>query len=85
MHTPTIMLEGSTSAEVIRDGINGFLTPNDELLYARRVQYLLEHPDTIYQVGHRASETIARSWENVVEEVILRYRDIIKAYHAKNR
>lgn len=85
MHTPTIMLEGSTSAEVIRDGVNGFLTPNDELLYARRVQYLLEHPDTIYQVGHRASETIARSWENVVEEVILRYRDIIKAYHAKNR
>ena len=84
MHTPALMLQESTAAEVILPDVNGFLTPNDLQAYADRITYLMEHPEILAKVGKRASVTIARSWENVIEEVILRYRDIRQSYKLKH-
>ncbi len=84
MHTPALMLQESTAAEVIQKDKNGFLTPNDVQAYADRISYLIENPQILQRVGDRASTTIARSWENVIEEVILRYRDIQTGYKLKH-
>lgn len=84
MHTPALMLQESTAAEVIQPDVNGFLTPNDVQAYADRIVYLMEHPDLLRKVGNKASSSIARSWENVIEEVILRYRDIQQSYKLKH-
>ena len=81
MHTPSLMLQDRTAAEVIRSGENGFLTANNTKEYADRIVWLMEHPALLQQVGVKASETIARSWENVIEEVIQRYEDIKKNYN----
>ena len=81
MHTPSLMLQDSTAAEVIRSGENGFLTANNTKEYADRIVWLMEHPALLQQVGVKASESIARSWENVIEEVIQRYEDIKKNYN----
>ena len=81
MNTPSLMLQDSTAAEVIRSGENGFLTANSTKEYADRIVWLMEHPALLQQVGVKASETIARSWENVIEEVIQRYEDIKKNYN----
>ena len=78
------MLQESTAAEVITPDVNGFLTPNDVRAYANQISYLMEHPDILTRVGDKASKTISRSWENVIEEVILRYRDIQQAYKLKH-
>ena len=78
------MLQESTAAEVIQPDVNGFLTPNDLQQYADRIVYLMHHPDMMAKVGHKASTTISRSWENVMEEVILRYRDIQQSYKLKH-
>lgn len=84
MHTPALMLQESTSAEVIEPEVNGFLTPNDKQIYADRIVWLMEHPEILTKVGDKASTTIARSWENVMDEVILRYKDIEKSYCLKH-
>ena len=84
MHTPALMLSESTAAEIIQPDENGFLTPNDLQAYADRISYLIEHPDILRRVGKKASTTISRSWENVIEEVILRYRDIQETYKLKH-
>lgn len=84
MHTPALMLAESTAAEVIRPDVNGFLTPNDVQAYADRISYLLEHHDVLEAVGKTASNTIARSWEDVINEVILRYKDIQQSYKLKH-
>ena len=84
MHTPALMLQDSTAAEIIQPDINGFLTPNDIHMYADRISYLIAHPDILRKVGNTASTTIARSWENVMDEVILRYRDILESYRLKH-
>jgi glycosyltransferase involved in cell wall biosynthesis len=80
MHTPSLLLADSTAAEVVKDRSNGFLSPNDTQSYANILQYLIEHPDVIAQVGDKAASTIARPWEDVMNEVILRYADIRKHF-----
>ena len=84
LHTPALMLQESTAAEVIQPDINGFLTPNDTQMYADRIVYLMQNPEILQRVGNKASTTISRSWENVIEEVILRYRDIQESYKIKH-
>jgi len=84
MHTPALMLEESTAAEVITPDVNGFLTPNSVHRYAERIAWLMEHPEILKRVGDKASRTISRSWENVIDEVILRYRDIQESYKLKH-
>lgn len=84
MHTPAVMLQESTAAEVIRPDVNGFLTANDIHIYADKIIWLMEHPEVIKRVGDKASVTISRSWENVIEEVLLRYRDIQESYKLKH-
>ena len=80
MRTPSVLLAGSTAASEIEDGYNGFMTPNDISKYAMLIKYLMENPDVARQTGINASITLSRSWENVVEEVIDRYKDIIVSH-----
>lgn len=83
MHTPALMLQDSTAAEVITADVNGFLTVNDKQEYANKITYLMNNPEILKQVGNKASMSISRSWENVIEEVLLRYKDIQHSYKIK--
>ena len=80
LHTPAAMLAGSTASEIIRDGQNGFLTPNDVNAYAQLIVHLIEHPEELRKVGDNAAQTLTRSWDNVVDEVIERYADICERF-----
>ncbi len=78
LHTPAIMMEGSTAASIIRDGENGFLTPPDLAVFAGRLRQLIHDPAAIRKAGLGASRTIVRSWEDIVDEVLQRYNDILR-------
>ncbi len=82
LHTPSVLLDDSTAAEIITDQLNGFLSPNDVHEYAKRIKYLINHPQIVQRAGDNASSSISRSWENVVDEVLLRYKEI-QDRHAK--
>lgn len=84
MHTPSLLLRESTAATAISDGVNGFLTNHDEVEFAQRIAYLMENPQELTRVGEKASKTISRSWESVIEEVSLRYQDIQESYRFKH-
>ena len=83
LRTASIMLQGSTASEIIRDGENGFLTPNDNAEYAAIIRHLVESPNEVKRVGEGALRTLTRSWENVVEEVLVRYDEICANYKKK--
>ena len=84
MHTPSLMLAGSTAASAVQDGVDGFLSPAGKEEYARCIVSLMEQPEVIAKVGTKASKTISRSWESVMDEVVLRYRDIQQSYKLKH-
>ena len=84
MHTPSLLLEGTTAASSIEDRVNGFLAPDEPRAYANTISYLMNHPEDVNRVGKKASKTISRSWESVIDEVALRYRDIQQSYKIKH-
>lgn len=77
LHTPAVMVEGSTAAEILRDGENGYLVPNELDAFAARLRQLYRDRAEVRRVGLTASRTIVRSWEDVVGEVLDRYDAII--------
>ena len=84
MHTPSLLLRESTAATAITDGVNGFLTHNNPMDFSQQIIYLMEHKEEMRRVGEKASKTISRSWESVMEEVALRYRDLQESYRFKH-
>lgn len=77
MHTPSVLLEGSTAGEIISNGENGFLTPNDVDCYAAKVAELIASPTLRHKAGEGAAQTLARSWEDIAGEVNDRYNSLI--------
>lgn len=80
MGTPSILLKGSTAAEVINDGKNGFLVNKDSEDFRQLISCLSADREQLREVGQEARNTLVRSWEDVVDEVSDRYRVIINSY-----
>lgn len=83
MGTPSILLTGSTAAEMITDGENGFLTSRTPTDYARLISAIAADRAALDRAGKGARATLCRSWQNVVGEVINRYDEIIDRYGRK--
>ena len=78
MHTPSVLVRGSSSAENVIDNFNGFLVENSIKSFATKLRELMNSPESIRLAGLNASQSIARSWESVVEEVLDRYQKLIE-------
>lgn len=85
MLTPSVLLTGSTSAENVTDGYNGFLTDPTPEAYARVITRLASDRELILRAGRNARSSLSRPWSDVVDEVILRYNEIIERYESANR
>ncbi len=71
--TPSVLIRGSTAAEVIRDNENGFLAENDLDAFTARVLEILQNQEGLKRAGRGAQRTLCRSWESVVGEAGARY------------
>ena len=80
LRTPSVLIAGSTAAAVVRNDENGFLAANDKEDFARRIRRVLHDKPLLERVGVRASETLARSWEDIAAEVSGRYASLVKRY-----
>lgn len=77
LHTPAVMIEGSTAATILKDGENGFLVKDSLDDFEARLRALYADRPQVRRVGAAASRSIVRSWEDVVGEVLDRYNHII--------
>ena len=77
MGTPSVMVRGSTAAEVIRDGENGYLCENDPKDLARVIRGIMEDPETTGRVGENARNTIPVPWSKVLETAAERYEHLV--------
>ena len=81
MGTPSVMVKGSTAAEVIRNRENGFLCENDPKDLCRVISDALDDPDLLVQAGEKARETIPVPWSTIMENVVECYTRLIALAH----
>ena len=77
METPTLLAEGSNSAEAVTDGFNGFTAGNDPRLMAQKIEEIIDNKELLAAAGKNARETIPVSWEKIIPNVYDKYAEII--------
>ena len=77
MGTPSVLVRGCTAAEVIRDGVNGYLCADDTADLARVMTGALRDREKLRAIGQKASETIPVPWETILEKAVERYQRLI--------
>lgn len=85
MLTPSLLPAGSTAAELVTHGRNGFLTERTPESYARVISALAADPDAIAIAGHGARATLCRPWSDVMQEVMVLYDEIISRHERESR
>lgn len=74
--TPSIVVEGSSSAEIINNGVNGFTCKDDSEDLSKVIMNALSNKD-LKQIGQKAKETIPQSWDEIIDLVLSRYQYLI--------
>jgi 1,2-diacylglycerol 3-alpha-glucosyltransferase len=77
---PAVLARGSSAAEKVIDGENGFLTENNPADFADKLNFLLQNREMIEIAGMGARRTIFLPWESIIDEVHQRYSDIINTF-----
>lgn len=75
--TPSIIIEGTNAQEGIVDGVNGFTAKEDPILFAEKIKTICQDKQLLQKNGEKAQETIAISWESIIDKVAERYQEII--------
>lgn len=78
--TASVLIDGSSSAEGIVDGLNGILIKEDAADMTRALLPLLEDREKIRMIGERAANDLYISWEDSIDRAAARYGEIIKNY-----
>jgi glycosyltransferase involved in cell wall biosynthesis len=81
---PSIVVRNSSSAEGIMENVNGFLINNNADSLADKITELKLNPAAIKRAGENARKTIYRHWESIVDEVNIKYEEIISRHKSGN-
>jgi len=76
--TPSLLLVGSTAAEIIKENVNGFLSTYNPESYAEKIDFVLSNDLLRQRVGFHASQTLSKPWKNIADEVKERYASLIR-------
>jgi len=77
---PSVVVRNSSSAESILDGINGFLVENQAAELAKKIIELKHNRQAISKAGEGARKTIYHPWESIIDNVYVRYAELIKQH-----
>ncbi len=77
LRTPSLLIEGSTSATAIQDNVNGFVAPHNTTAYASRIAEIIVDRSLLKRAASGAEKTLTRSWEDITREVFDRYQHLI--------
>lgn len=83
MGTPSVVINGSSAAECIEDGINGFCCENSPSSLARAIEAVLDNPELLKKAGLKAKETIPIPWNELTDMVLDRYKTVIACHSEK--
>jgi glycosyltransferase involved in cell wall biosynthesis len=82
---PTLLIEGSYTAENIKGDFNGFLAKETPQAFAEKIKEIISTEGLAEKVGEEAHRSVYRTWEMVAEEVKEKYAKIIEEYNLKKQ
>ena len=81
--TPTVFIEGATTADAIENNINGFTALEDKSLFADRIEEIINNKELYKKVQKNAKKDLARPWKDVALDTYKYYFKVIEKYNEK--
>ena len=82
--TASLIVKGSNASEGVVHGKNGYLCENSADSVATSIQKIVADRDALKNAGLQAQTTIFRSWENIVDDIVVpKYLEIIENYNSQ--
>lgn len=78
MGTPTLLIEGSSAAECVKGGVNGFTCEDTKESLRDALKLALADEALSARVGEAARGTIPVSWQTLMEQVVARYEALLR-------
>ncbi len=79
--TASLIVKGSNAAEGVVHGENGYLCENSAESLSQAILKIVANREDMKNAGLNAQKTIFRSWESIVDDVVVpKYLEIIEKY-----
>jgi 1,2-diacylglycerol 3-alpha-glucosyltransferase len=85
MSIPLLLIEGNAIADRIKDGVNGFLCPNDVKQWSSMITRLLHEQELLAKVGRKGRDDLVMSWPEIMTTVQKCYIEYISNSHLKEK
>ena len=72
---PALLAEGSNAAEVVTDGVNGFVAPDDTAAMTDKIEAIFRRDD-LDKVRLSARQTIPVLWTEIIDRAVEQYRAV---------
>jgi SNF family Na+-dependent transporter len=77
LSVPLMLLSGSSIADQIQHGVNGFLCTNNALDWASVITSLTKNNELLVSVGNNGRRDLVKIWPTIVKKVELQYQHYI--------
>lgn len=74
---PVLAIKGSSPADGIEDGKNGFLSEADTVAFANRIKDIYKDTVKIAEIGKAGQKELYKSWEDITDEVLELYKETL--------
>ena len=81
--TPGLFIENSCAGYGITDGVDGFLSKNNEDAFAERIIDAVADREKLKQVAENASQSCYMNWSECTDELLTRLNEIVQEKKAK--
>lgn len=77
METPSVVVQDTAPAEVVTDGVNGFVCEDTTEALTDVLRRALSQPERTRAMGIEARRTIPLPWDTVIDRAVAQYRALI--------
>lgn len=81
--TPTLFIEGAATASMVTNYVNGFISKNDVLEYAKMIIKIMENDKLRNKVSNYAFRDLYKNWDDSIDEVYEKYCSLINSKNNK--
>lgn len=79
MHTPSVMIHGSTCANFVVEGVNGYTAENNPSSFAQRLKEIWANRSQLDTVSDEVAHSLGQHWSEIVrDEIIPRYQVLME-------
>lgn len=79
MHTPSVMIQDSTCATFVQEGVNGYTAGNNPQSFAQRLREIWGNREQLDAVSDEVARSLGQQWSQIVrEEIIPRYEKLVE-------